>query len=70
MPAALENTNFPVLQVLRLLCIQSVCNNGFKQKMLEYYKREILQVRVDYPGANLAVGWWCPIVLGAWTCRV
>ncbi len=30
--------------MLRLLCIQSICNNGFKQKLLEYYKREILQV--------------------------
>ncbi len=41
--------NVPILcvvQVLRLLCLQSVCNNGFKQKTLEYYKREILQVGV------------------------
>ncbi|XP_064620960.1 vacuolar protein sorting-associated protein 33A-like [Lineus longissimus] len=29
--------------VLRLICIQSICNNGLKQKVLEYYKREIIQ---------------------------
>ena len=32
------------LQVLRLLCIQCLTNNGFKPKMLEFYCREILQV--------------------------
>ncbi|XP_045171518.1 vacuolar protein sorting-associated protein 33A-like isoform X2 [Mercenaria mercenaria] len=33
----------PLLKVLRLLCIQSFCNNGLKPKVLEYYKREIVQ---------------------------
>ncbi|XP_014664032.1 PREDICTED: vacuolar protein sorting-associated protein 33A-like isoform X2 [Priapulus caudatus] len=33
----------PLTKVLRLLCLQCVANNGFKQKNLEYYKREILQ---------------------------
>ncbi|KAL3857445.1 hypothetical protein ACJMK2_012115 [Sinanodonta woodiana] len=33
----------PLIKVLRLLCIQSYCNNGFKPKVLEYYKREIIQ---------------------------
>ena len=31
-------------QVLRMMCLQSVVNNGLKPKLLEYYKREILQV--------------------------
>uniref|UniRef100_A0A8I5TXL5 Vacuolar protein sorting-associated protein 33A n=1 Tax=Pongo abelii TaxID=9601 RepID=A0A8I5TXL5_PONAB len=30
-------------KVLRLVCLQSVCNSGLKQKVLDYYKREILQ---------------------------
>ncbi|XP_025409847.1 vacuolar protein sorting-associated protein 33A [Sipha flava] len=29
--------------VLRLICMQSVVNSGLKQKVLEYYKREIIQ---------------------------
>ncbi|CAE1276176.1 VPS33A [Acanthosepion pharaonis] len=29
--------------VLRLICIQAFCNNGLKTKLLDYYKREILQ---------------------------
>ncbi|XP_043924530.1 vacuolar protein sorting-associated protein 33A [Protopterus annectens] len=33
----------PLLKILRLACMQSVCNNGLKQKVLDYYKREILQ---------------------------
>ncbi|XP_060558501.1 vacuolar protein sorting-associated protein 33A-like isoform X2 [Ruditapes philippinarum] len=33
----------PLLKVLRLLCIQSFCNNGLKPKVFEYYKREIVQ---------------------------
>lgn len=33
----------PLIKVLRLLCLQSVCNSGLKQKVLDYYKREILQ---------------------------
>lgn len=31
---------------MRLVCMQSVCNNGLKQKVLDFYKREILQVTV------------------------
>lgn len=34
----------PLVKVLRLLCLQCAANNGFKQKTLEYYKREIFQV--------------------------
>ena len=37
---------FVFLQVLRLLCIQCLTNNGFKPKVLEFYFREILQVGV------------------------
>ena len=33
-----------LLQVLRLMCMQSVTNNGLKQKIYDYYRREILQV--------------------------
>ncbi|XP_063978837.1 vacuolar protein sorting-associated protein 33A [Diachasmimorpha longicaudata] len=33
----------PLLKVLRLLCIQSITNSGLKQKLLDYYKREIIQ---------------------------
>ncbi|XP_008837554.1 vacuolar protein sorting-associated protein 33A [Nannospalax galili] len=33
----------PLIKVLRLACLQSVCNSGLKQKVLDYYKREILQ---------------------------
>uniref|UniRef100_A0A674CQ49 VPS33A core subunit of CORVET and HOPS complexes n=1 Tax=Salmo trutta TaxID=8032 RepID=A0A674CQ49_SALTR len=33
----------PLIKILRLVCMQSVCNNGLKQKILDYYKREILQ---------------------------
>ncbi|KAA3682246.1 vacuolar protein sorting-associated protein 33 [Paragonimus westermani] len=34
----------PIEEVLQLMCIQSFCNGGLKQKLLEYYKRELLQV--------------------------
>ncbi|GAB6030139.1 Vacuolar protein sorting-associated protein 33A [Chamberlinius hualienensis] len=33
----------PLLQVLRLMCIQSITNSGLKQKLLDYYKKEIIQ---------------------------
>ncbi|XP_043464161.1 vacuolar protein sorting-associated protein 33A [Leptopilina heterotoma] len=33
----------PLLKVLRLLCIQSLTNSGLKAKLLDYYKREIIQ---------------------------
>lgn len=31
------------LHVLRLICIQSIINNGLKSKVCDYYKREIIQ---------------------------
>ena len=34
----------PLIKILRLVCMQSVCSNGLKQKVLDFYKREILQV--------------------------
>lgn len=34
---------YPLIKILRLVCLQSVCNSGLKQKVLDYYKREILQ---------------------------
>lgn len=37
----------PLLKVLRLLCLQSLTNNGIKAKQLEYLKREILQVLIE-----------------------
>lgn len=36
----------PLIKIMRLVCMQSVCNNGLKQKVLDFYKREILQVKV------------------------
>ncbi|XP_054168828.1 vacuolar protein sorting-associated protein 33A-like [Oppia nitens] len=33
----------PLDKVLRLICVQSFCNNGLKPKILDFYKREILQ---------------------------
>ncbi|XP_038056680.1 vacuolar protein sorting-associated protein 33A-like [Patiria miniata] len=33
----------PLIKVLRLLCMQSVTNNGFKPKIYDFYKREITQ---------------------------
>ena len=33
----------PLIKVLRLICIQSLTNSGLKQKLLDYYKREIVQ---------------------------
>ena len=38
-------TKKPLTQVLRLLCLQSICNNGLKPKVYEYYKKEIIQVK-------------------------
>lgn len=32
-----------LFQVLRLVCMQSVTNSGLKPKILEHYKREIIQ---------------------------
>jgi hypothetical protein len=33
-----------IFHVLRLICIHCVVNNGFKQPLLEAYKREIIRV--------------------------
>lgn len=33
----------PLLKVLRLICIQSLTNSGLKPKLLDYYKKEIIQ---------------------------
>nr|CAD7427329.1 unnamed protein product [Timema monikensis] len=33
----------PLLKVLKLLCMQSITNSGMKAKVLDHYKREILQ---------------------------
>ncbi|XP_072736342.1 vacuolar protein sorting-associated protein 33A isoform X2 [Ciconia boyciana] len=33
----------PLIKILRLICLQSICNSGLKQKVLDHYKREILQ---------------------------
>lgn len=40
-------------KILRLMCMQSVCNNGLKQKVLDYYKREIFQVNTKVVLAQL-----------------
>lgn len=34
----------PLRTVLRLICIQCIAGSGLKQKILDYYKREIVQV--------------------------
>lgn len=44
--------NEKLIKILRLMCMQSVCNNGLKQKVLDYYKREIFQVKSN-------VSFWC-----------
>ncbi|XP_018334360.1 vacuolar protein sorting-associated protein 33A [Agrilus planipennis] len=34
----------PLVKVLRLICLQCVANSGLKSKVLDYYKKEIVQV--------------------------
>ncbi|CAG9770251.1 unnamed protein product [Ceutorhynchus assimilis] len=34
----------PLIQVLRLICLQCVCSSGLKPKVMEGYKRELVQV--------------------------
>ena len=54
----------PLIKVLRLMCMQSVCNHGLKQKVLDFYKREILQVLGEndiFPCAGVA---W--IIIPTW----
>lgn len=36
-----------MFQVLKLICVQSFCNNGLRQKLYDYYKREIIQVSMQ-----------------------
>ncbi|XP_061722250.1 vacuolar protein sorting-associated protein 33A isoform X1 [Cydia pomonella] len=36
--------NAPLTKVLRLICLQCVTGSGLKPKVLEYYKRELVQV--------------------------
>lgn len=43
----------PLVKVLRLICLQCITNSGLKPKLLEYYKREIVQV-----GLNLIFFCW------------
>nr|VZI40774.1 unnamed protein product [Spirometra erinaceieuropaei] len=33
----------PIEEVLRLICVQSFCNGGLKQRLLDFYRHEILQ---------------------------
>ncbi|KAM4050273.1 uncharacterized protein ACNLHF_015065 isoform 2-T2 [Anomaloglossus baeobatrachus] len=33
----------PLIKILRLVCLQSVCNTGLKQKVLDFYKKEVIQ---------------------------
>lgn len=40
----LKNLDFTFVQVLRLICLQCVTGSGLKPKVLEYYKRELVQV--------------------------
>lgn len=39
----LKNIQHVLSQVLRLICLQSAVNFGLKQKVLEYYKKAIIQ---------------------------
>lgn len=41
------NRQVPILQVLRLLCLQSLVSGGLKQKSFEFFKKEILQVLMN-----------------------
>lgn len=39
------NKQEPLVKILRLLCLSSLVNNGLKVKQLEFWKRELVQVR-------------------------
>jgi hypothetical protein len=41
----LINQEAPIRTVLRLLCLYSIVSNGIKPKVLEEFKRDVLQVR-------------------------
>lgn len=34
----------PLIKVLRLICLQCMTGSGLKPKVLDYYKRELVQV--------------------------
>lgn len=51
------NKEEPLTKVLRLICLQSICNDGLKPKVLEHYKREIIQV---YCTEYLLSSFWFP----------
>lgn len=34
----------PLIKVLRLICLQCATSSGLKPKVLDYYKRELVQV--------------------------
>lgn len=36
----------PLIKVLRLICLQCICSSGLKPKVLEGYKRELVQVNL------------------------
>jgi len=36
------STKQPLTRVLRLICLQCIANNGFKAKLFDYYRREII----------------------------
>lgn len=42
----LLNQEAPLRTVLRLFCLYSIISGGLKPKLIEEFKREILQVRV------------------------
>ncbi|KAK1892700.1 Vacuolar protein sorting-associated protein 33A [Dissostichus eleginoides] len=50
----------PLIKILRLVSMQSVCNNGLKQKVFDYYRREILQSnsRNNYPTIRKTLKLW------------
>lgn len=38
----------PLDKVLRLICLQCLASSGLKPKLLEYYVRELVQVKYLY----------------------
>ena len=34
----------PILKIFRLICLQSLCNDGLRKTVYESYKKEIIQV--------------------------
>jgi hypothetical protein len=48
----LINLEAPLRTVLRLLCMYSLVAGGIKQKVLEEFKRDVLQVRPRFAGRS------------------